>query len=88
MLNTKDASGFLAPVAPHARLLTAVTIPGEQNPLSADAIAAAARSVGMLATTAASVEAGLTDISSTSPPGRVLICGSLHFAGTVLAMNG
>jgi len=88
MLNTKDAGGFLAPLAPDARSLTAVTIPGEQNPLSADAIAAAARSVGMLATTASSVEAGLTDLTSTSPPGRVLICGSLHFAGTVLAMNG
>ena len=87
MLNTKDASGFLAPLAPHARSLTAVTIPGEQNQLPAEAIAAAARSVWVLATTAASVEAGLTDISSTSPPGRVLICGSLHFAGTVLAMN-
>jgi dihydrofolate synthase/folylpolyglutamate synthase len=88
MLNTKDGSGFLAPLAPHAKSLTAVTIPGEQNPLPAEAIAAAARSVGLLATTARSVEAALRDISSSSAPGRVLICGSLHFAGTVLAANG
>ena len=32
MLNTKDAAGFLAPLAPHARALHALTIPGEENP--------------------------------------------------------
>ncbi len=37
MLNTKDAGGFLGPLAPHTRALTAVTIPGEQNPLLAEA---------------------------------------------------
>jgi dihydrofolate synthase/folylpolyglutamate synthase len=88
MLNTKDSAGFLRPLAPHAKALAAVTIPGEQNPLPAEAIATSARSVGLIATTAASVEAALRDISSSSAPGRVLICGSLHFAGTVLAANG
>ena len=88
MLNTKDAGGFLSRLAPHAKALAAVTIPGEQNPLPAETIAAAARSVGLLATTAGSVEAALRDISSSLAPGRVLICGSLHFAGTVLAANG
>ncbi len=88
MLNTKDSAGFLRPLAPHANALAAVTIPGEQNPLPAEAIAAAARSVGLIATTAASVDAALSDIRLNSPPGRVLICGSLHFAGTVLAANG
>jgi dihydrofolate synthase/folylpolyglutamate synthase len=87
MLNTKDAAGFLAPLAPYAKALAAVTIPGEENPLPAEAIAAAARSVGMTATTAASVDAALADFSVGSPAGRVLICGSLHFAGTVLAEN-
>ena len=88
MLNTKDSAGFLGPLGPYAKALTAVTIPGEQNPLPAEAIAAAGSSVGVVATTAASVEAALRDISSSSTPGRVLICGSLHFAGTVLAANG
>src|SRR5205085_11967707 len=32
MLNTKDATGFLTPLAPYARSLNAVTIPGEDNP--------------------------------------------------------
>jgi dihydrofolate synthase/folylpolyglutamate synthase len=88
MLNTKDSAGFLAPLAPHAKALTAVTIPGEQNPLPAEAIAAAARSVGLSASTAASVDAALSDIVLNPAPGRILICGSLHFAGTVLAANG
>jgi dihydrofolate synthase/folylpolyglutamate synthase len=88
MINTKDAAGFLAPLAPHARALAAVTIPGEENPLPAEAIAATARSLGMTATTAASVDAALAELLAGSPPGRVLICGSLHFAGTVLRENG
>ena len=44
MLNTKNAAGFLAPLAAHARALWAVTIPGEENPLPSAAIATAARS--------------------------------------------
>jgi dihydrofolate synthase/folylpolyglutamate synthase len=87
MLNTKDSAGFLRPLAPHAKALAAVTIPGEQNPLPAEAIAAAARSVGLRATIAASVEGALNGFMLDSPGGRVLICGSLHFAGTVLAAN-
>ena len=62
MLNTKDAAGFLRPLAPHARALHAVTIPGEENPLPAAAIAAAARSVGLAATESDSVAAALRDI--------------------------
>ncbi len=88
MLNTKDAAGFLAPLAPYAKALAGVTIPGEENPLPAEAIAAAARSVGITATTAASADGALRDFKSETEPGRVLICGSLHFAGTVLATNG
>ncbi len=88
MLNTKDAAGFLAPLAPHARSLHAVTIPGEENPLPAEAIVAAAASVGITAEPAASVDAALRDIIGRAGPARVLICGSLHLAGVVLAENG
>jgi dihydrofolate synthase/folylpolyglutamate synthase len=87
MLNTKDAAGFLAPLAPYAKELAGVTIPGEQNSLAAEAIAAAARSVGMSATTAASADTALAHFVPDSPTGRVLICGSLHLAGTILAEN-
>ena len=88
MLNTKDASGFLAPLAPFAQGLHAVTILGEANPLPAVAIAATARAVGIAAGEAVSVEAALLDIRTTRATGRVLICGSLHFAGVVLRDNG
>jgi dihydrofolate synthase / folylpolyglutamate synthase len=88
MLNTKNAAGFLAPLAPHARTLHAVTIPGEENPLPAAAIAAAAHSVGLPAHESASVAAAIRDIASQGGRGRVLICGSLHLAGAILAENG
>jgi dihydrofolate synthase/folylpolyglutamate synthase len=88
MLNTKDAAGFLAPLAPYARRLRAVTIPGEDNALPAASIVAAAHLVGIAAQEAESVAAALKDIIGGREPGRVLICGSLHFAGVVLAENG
>ena len=88
MLNTKDAAGFLAPLAAHARTLYAVTIPGEENPLPADAIVAAATSLGIAARPAASIEAAIAAIAGPGVPVRVLICGSLHLAGVVLSDNG
>jgi dihydrofolate synthase / folylpolyglutamate synthase len=88
MMNTKDAAGFIAPLAKHARALWAVTIPGEKNALAAEAIAAAAGSVGLPAQTARSVLTAIRDIPMHEGNGRVLICGSLYFAGTVLAENG
>ncbi len=88
MLNTKNAAGFLAPLAPHARTLRAVTIPGEENPLPSAAIAAAARSVGLRADESASVAAAVDAITAGGTPARILICGSLHLAGVVLAENG
>ena len=87
MLNTKDSAGFLGPLAPHAKALAAVTIPGEQNPLPAEAIATAASTVGIRAMTAPSVAAALARFMAESTGGRVLICGSLHLAGIVLAEN-
>ena len=88
MLNTKDAGGFLAPLARHARSLRAVTIPGEENPLPATEIVAAAKVVGITAGESESIEAALRDIIADEGPRRVLICGSLHLAGVVLRENG
>jgi dihydrofolate synthase/folylpolyglutamate synthase len=88
MMNTKDAAGFIAPLARHASALWAVTIPEEKNALPAEAIAAAAGSVGLAARTASSALAAIRDISTRGGNGRVLICGSLYFAGKVLAENG
>jgi dihydrofolate synthase / folylpolyglutamate synthase len=88
MLNTKDVSGYMRPLADQAIGLTAVSIPGEINTLPADATASAAQSVGLTAATAESVIAGLRDIVATTPEARVLICGSLYLAGAVLRENG
>ncbi len=94
MLNTKDAGGFLAPLASHAQALYALTIPGEENALPAPRIAEAARGVGIPAEETESIEAALRAVVSRnsaiggSGPARVLICGSLHLAGIVLAENG
>ncbi len=88
MLNTKDSAGFLAPLASHVRTLYAITIPGEQNALPADRIVAAAGSLGIPAHEAPSVAAALQSITTGTVPAHVLICGSLHLAGAVLADNG
>ena len=48
----------------------------------------AAVAVGMDAVTAGSVVEALSGIAATSPEARVLICGSLYLAGTVLRENG
>jgi dihydrofolate synthase/folylpolyglutamate synthase len=88
MLNTKDAAGFLRPLAPYAKSLKAVTIPGEENALSAEEIAADAGEAGIPAHPAPSLAAALAAIAGESEGGRVLICGSLHLAGVVLADNG
>jgi dihydrofolate synthase/folylpolyglutamate synthase len=64
-----------------------VTIPGEENPHPAAEIVKSARSVGIPARECESVNAALRDIVHQPGPARVLICGSLHFAGVVLADN-
>jgi len=88
MLNTKDVTGYMRPLAPHVQSLRAVSIPGEAATLSAQETATAARDVGMTASEAENVEAALRDIVSSEPEARVLICGSLYLAGAVLRQNG
>jgi dihydrofolate synthase / folylpolyglutamate synthase len=88
MLNTKDVTGYMRPLAPHVTRLHAVSIPGEKNTLPAEATRDAALAAGMHADTAGSVAEALAGIAATSPEARVLICGSLYLAGTVLRENG
>jgi dihydrofolate synthase / folylpolyglutamate synthase len=78
----------MRPLAPRVTLLHAVSIPGEKNTLPAEATRDAARAAGMNAVTAASVAESLAGIAARSPDARVLICGSLYLAGTVLRENG
>ena len=88
MLNTKDVTGYMAPLKPYAASLTAVSIPGQTATLSAEETADAATRAGLTATTAPSVEAALAGIVARTPHARVLICGSLYLAGEILKTNG
>lgn len=88
MLNTKDVAGFLRPLAAQARCLHAVSIPGEDATLDASETAAAARAVGLMAREAENTGAALAAIVAAAPRARILICGSLYLAGTVLRDNG
>ncbi|KAG1713716.1 Dihydrofolate synthase/folylpolyglutamate synthase [Nymphon striatum] len=87
MLNTKDVGGFMRPLAAHAETLTAVAIPGEANTLPADITAAAAKASEIPATTASDVQTAIDAIIETAPNARILICGSLYFAGHVMREN-
>ncbi len=88
MINTKDVLGYMTPLAAQATTLTSVSIPGEKNTLPAETTRAAAQAAGIAATTAVSVAAALAEIAAHDPEARVLICGSLYLAGTVLRENG
>ncbi|WP_085835350.1 bifunctional folylpolyglutamate synthase/dihydrofolate synthase [Aquimixticola soesokkakensis] len=88
MLNTKDIAGYLRPLAGVARSLHAVSIPDEANTLPASATAQVAREVGLSAVEALGVQAALDTIVAQDPHARVLICGSLYLAGSVLRENG
>ena len=88
MLNTKDVRGYMEPLAPQVTSLQAVSIPGERNTLPAEDTRDAALAAGINAATAPSVAAALATIAAADPQARVLICGSLYLAGSVLRENG
>ncbi|MEM7488824.1 MAG: folylpolyglutamate synthase/dihydrofolate synthase family protein [Pseudomonadota bacterium] len=87
MLRTKDAAGYLAPLARHATHLHAVAIPDETATLPAGETAAAARAARIPASEAPSVADAVARAVAADPAGRVLICGSLYLAGRVLRDN-
>lgn len=88
MLTTKDAGGFLRPLAPHAASAQAVAIEGHPA-YPAAAAADIARGLGLEAAPRADVAAALAALCAAHPaPLRILICGSLYLAGLVLAENG
>ena len=88
MLNTKDVTGYMAPLKPFAETLTAVSIPGQTATLSAEETAKSATEAGLQAATAESIETALQGILAHTPHARVLICGSLYLAGEILKTNG
>jgi dihydrofolate synthase/folylpolyglutamate synthase len=90
MLGTKDSEAFFKNFLGLAREVIAVPIPGQIAARPAEEVAAIASSVGLTASTSASVESALASLHDYvwEHPPRVLICGSLYLAGEVLAANG
>lgn len=88
MLNTKDVTGYMRPLAPHATSMTAISIPGEPNTLTSDETAAFAAQAGIPARTAVSAADAVAHIVASDPNARILICGSLYLAGRILRENG
>lgn len=94
MLTTKEPHGFFEAFRGLARHATTISIPGEPNAFGAGALYDAARSAGLAADPADSLEdavlqvAARAALSAEDAPPRILICGSLYLAGQVLRENG
>ncbi|MEO7026832.1 MAG: folylpolyglutamate synthase/dihydrofolate synthase family protein [Caulobacteraceae bacterium] len=86
MLERKDAAGFFAAFT---ELSPGVVVAGFSSPAAASAasLLAAARAAGLEAEVADSAEAALRLILARDRVGHVVICGSLHFIGDVLAAD-
>lgn len=93
MVGDKDSAAYLAPLAPVAHELYAVEIPDEPMGKKPQQLEMAARSLGIVSHTAASLEKALQTIAShartpdVNSAYTVCICGSLYLAGKVLAAN-
>jgi dihydrofolate synthase/folylpolyglutamate synthase len=94
MLKTKDAVGFLGAFQGLARHVATIAIDGEAASRGAGELYDAARASGLDASPAENLEDAMMQISAWARarpdegPPRILICGSLHLAGRVLAEDG
>lgn len=85
MINTKDPVGYFKPLSQVAKSVHCVTIPNEVASVSAEDLAATARRAGLVAFSASSAADAASEIAKTiTGPARVLVCGSLYFAGHIL----
>ncbi|HEX3664525.1 MAG TPA: folylpolyglutamate synthase/dihydrofolate synthase family protein [Rhizomicrobium sp.] len=93
MLKTKDAVGFLSAFRGLVRHVVTIAIEGEEAGRGAGELYDAARASGLEASPADNLEEAMMQVSAWSRgrpgegPPRILICGSLHLAGRVLAEN-
>ncbi len=90
MLASKDCAGFLSNFTGLARRMIAVPVPGAEKGMSAEAVADAARGIGLPATSRDNLTEALEAARKLDldPPPRILITGSLYLAGEVLRENG
>ena len=90
MLANKDCAGFLSNFTGLARRVIAVPVPGAEKGMSAEAVADAARAIGLPATSRDNLDEALDAARKLDldPSPRILITGSLYLAGDVLRENG
>ncbi len=90
MMANKDGAGFLSNFTGLARRMIAVPVPGAEKGMSAEAVADAARAIGLAATSRDNLDEALEAARKLDldPPPRILITGSLYLAGEVLRANG
>lgn len=87
MLNTKDVMGYMQPLLNKSSDLYGVSIPGEAATMSAQETVAVAKDVGFKAIVSENVESAIKDIVKYDHNARILICGSLYLAGSILKEN-
>lgn len=88
MLANKDATGFLALVAPHVARVVAVPIAGHEHHSPAG-LAAIARRAGIAETMIADdIPAAVDGLAANNPAPNILIGGSLYLVGQALERNG
>ncbi len=93
MLKTKDAVGFLSAFRGLARHVTTIAIEGEAASMGAGELYDAARAAGLDASPADDLDDAIMQVAAWSHaraddgPPRILVCGSLYFAGKVLEEN-
>ncbi|MGH6996337.1 MAG: glutamate ligase domain-containing protein, partial [Stellaceae bacterium] len=90
MMANKDCAGFLRNFTGLARRMIAVPVPNVEKSMAAEAVAAAARGIGLPATSCDNLSEALEAARKLDlePPPRILIAGSLYLAGEVLRQNG
>ncbi len=87
MMQTKDASRFIAPFKGLVERVYPVPIPREANAFAPEPLAEIARAEGFDAIAVHGVPEALLRSASGPEPTRVLICGSLYLAGHVLKLH-
>jgi dihydrofolate synthase/folylpolyglutamate synthase len=87
MLTTKDAGGYLAPLAPQVDRLVAVDITDSDSAQPPARLVDTARRLGVEADAADDLQGGLNRLAS-GAPARIAVLGSLYLAGRALAENG
>ena len=88
MLNTRPPRDFLGELKPLIQHLITVPIPDQEASLTPEELAAAAKTLGINATSTDSIPAALDASKQHGTTMPIIIGGSLYLAGHVLTLNG